>query len=66
MYLKYYYYYHLITATGMFNAELDIALVVDAACVGELVRLEVDKGSCLAAAVLKLWHNFIVHGTPAH
>ena len=46
----------------MFDAQLDIALVVDTACVGELVGLEPDQGRGLAGAVLKLSHDLLVHG----
>ena len=56
--------YHLITASSMFDAELDIALVVDTAGVRELVGLEPDQGRGLAGAVLELPHDLIVHGTP--
>ena len=55
---------HLITAPGVFDAQLDIALVVDTAGVGELVRLEPDQGRGLAGAVLELSHDLLVHGTP--
>ena len=46
----------------MLDAELHIALVVDAAGVGELVRLEPHQGRGLAGAVLKLPHDLLVHG----
>ena len=46
----------------MFDAELDIALVVDAAGVGELVRLEPHQGRGLAGAVLELPHDLGVQG----
>ena len=48
----------------MLDAELHIALVVDAAGVGELVRLEPHQGRGLAGAVLELPHDLVVHGTP--
>ena len=47
----------------MLDTQLDIALVVHAAGVGELVSLEVHQGRCFARAVLKFSHNFIVLGT---
>ena len=53
--------HHLVTAARVFNAELDVALVVDAAGVGELVCLEPHQGGGLAGAVLELPHDLIVH-----
>ena len=48
----------------MLDAELDVALVVDAAGVGELVRLEPHQGGRLPRAVLELTHDLVIHGTP--
>ena len=45
----------------MLDAELDIALVVDTAGVGELVGLEPHQGGGLAGAVLELSHDLLVH-----
>ena len=56
--------HHLVTAARVFNAELDVALVVDAAGVGELVRLEPHQGGRLPRAVLELAHDLVIHGTP--
>ena len=52
----------MVTATGVLDAELDIALVVDAAGVGELVGLEPHQGCGLTRAVLELPHDLCVQG----
>ena len=46
----------------MLDAELDVALVVDTAGVGELVGLEPHEGRGLARAVLELPHDLCVQG----
>ena len=56
--------HHLIAATRMLDAQLDITLVVHATCVRELVGLEMHQGCCFACTVLKFSHNFIVLRTP--
>jgi len=55
---------HLIAATGMLDAELDVALVVHRGGVRELVRLESDEGSALAGGVVELAHNLVIHRAP--
>ena len=52
----------MVAATGVLDAELDIALVVDAAGVGELVGLEPHQGRGLAGAVLEFPHDLGVQG----
>ena len=52
----------MVAATGVLDAELDVALVVDAAGVGELVGLEPHQGRGLARAVLELPHDLRVQG----
>ena len=54
--------YHLVATARVLDAELDIALVVDAGGVGKLVSLEPHQGGGLAGAVLKLSHDLLVHG----
>ena len=56
--------YHSVAAAGVLDAELDVALVVDTAGVGELVRLEPHQGGRLPRAVLELAHDLVIHGTP--
>lgn len=57
--------YRIITATSMFNAQSHITLVIYRWGVGELVGLEMNQGSGFATTILKLAHDFFLHGTSA-
>lgn len=54
-------YYRVAASSIVFHAQFDVALVVDARCIGEFVRLEVHLRLRFVLVVRELSHNLAVH-----